>query len=600
MENPVQMTLPFDVNPHPVRLKLDIHGMTLRGSIVRGKYTSLRTICTRAGIAWKKDTFNDFVADAQFLPLLAKADHVTIVPGRNLKPFLQLVTSPPVAGTPASVSRDPDGSLLKLTWMDSHSEAHEYVVSPDVGAVLMRTQIPFSASTAAWELMVANNAFPATIGEARMNLDRFVDVHSAIPQAAETAPIRGLFRQSPTKFGCAAAFATDVATAPGFRWVGFPPDPPQTPTYSPPATDVAPQRWVDIATITTTLLLHGAAVVVAGHGAGRRFTTLAALSMADHTPVVVVCSPLRVWVWTRHAERLNLTWSIAGSLDTEADVRVMSYTDPEAVTAVTDDVSAVVFDAVDEYIDVYDNLPLSVAFDGLVDTPRVAICDHWSDDMSEQMDILSVVRPREFVRGSDVLARYCGTAMVNAATHIGLYVVRMESHHEPGAGVDKVRVVELPDSIRTVFEQERELVNHRTEEHQSRVERDLLDVGSSTTISPKLVTAAHLAIQRAEVGADVVVVVRNSRAVNTVRALTRHVGPGQVTVTTQWSDVSTADVVLGASWPASFDVITSAVRDDRSQEVVMVSVAHEVEESVALAAARNTIRCGDGRADPQR
>lgn len=582
------MALPFTADMSPVTVKLALSGLAVRATVVAGTRAQLSALLSYADVDFEADSFTDAIFTVAQLRRVTELEPVTALPDRALAPVWEVLAHPPMAASPAAVSADRSDRLW-LSWLDGDGDAHDHVVPAGIGKVLMVAQVPFSASPRAWDLMSATGSLPIIVGRARMNMDRFIDISSAIPQATESAPVRGLFRQTGTLFGCAAAFAGDVSEAPGFIWSGPLPRRPEVPVFTNLLAEVSAQRWADISTIVSTLAIHGAAVVRGGKGAGRRFTTLAAATASDALPVVVVCSPPRLWVWSRHADRLGLSWTVGGV--GFADVHIITYADLAGGISCPDP-AAVIFDALDEFARGGGDPAALRGFDHLIDTPKIAVCESWPERLGAQTDLMSVVRPREFVAGADVGATYCGDAAANARTHIGIYQVEMTSGPDPeAAGSDKVVVVALDDKLTLTLDNEKGLAAERSDERQEEVERDIVDVGSATSMSPKLVAAAQLAKAHSEAGASVAVVVRNARAQTIVKALCRPARfspaaePGKVTVRLDWADVSAFDTVVATAWPDSFSGLAACLRADGTQDVVVVSADVDVDDDRAIGAA---------------
>lgn len=590
MSDRIQRMLPLSYRRDPVSVRMSLSGMVVRAHVMTGTSAGLASLLAAADVEFDSDSFADAIFSVSQVRKVCDIAELSVTCDRHLDPLWNLVSEPPVASSPAAVSADPQ-SQLWLSWLDGDGSVHEYGVSHDIGRMLMASQIPFSASSRAWELMNEAGTLPVVIGRARVNVDRFVDIATTIPQAAESAPIRGLFRQNDTTLGCAAAFAADIAAAPGFLWVGPLPRQPAVPSFTGLVAEVSPARWSDIATIVSLLSLHGAVVVQGKRGSGRRFTALSALTTADSLPVVVVCATTRLWLWSRHADRLGLTWSLCDQRP--ADIYLYPY---DAVTPSTrfPRAGSVLFDSVEEIVGSSGGTGDRLSgLHHLIDIPKVAVCERWPDALDDQVALMSVVRPYEFAPEVPALSRYCGDAVANARHHIDLYRMTVTATDATATGSDKVVVVDLDQDTLALLDNERELATHRSDERQDEVECDIVDVGSATAMSAKLTTAAQLARHSAQCGASVAVVVRNARARTIMRALCRphHLSataaPGSVTVVTEVRDLADFDVVVVTVWPSSFTEFSAALRPDGAQDVIVVSTRVDIDADRAWRAAGN-------------
>lgn len=581
------MRLPISYTRAPVRLSLTLSGQTVRGQLLEGSPDDLSEHLRSCSVVSSQDSFFDMICPTSQLPLLARCAGVSVDTDASIEPFWDVLTRPPLDGSPAAINAD-SRDRLWLSWMDCDHQPRQHLVEPTAGSVLMAAQVAFTASPRAWDVIAAAGGMPTMVGRASLNMDRFIDIDTSVPQAVEDAPIRGLFRQSDVKFGTAAAFASDVLGAAGFMFTGPIPPVDESASLQPLAVPLPDSRLADINTIASKLNSLQAAVITGSKGAGRRFTTLAALTATDWLPVVIICSPARVWVWSRHADRLGLSWSVGDKRI--ADVHLMTYRDVLA-GAVPADACAVVFDALDEWQAAGGDVNDLGLFDNQMDTVRVAVCEQWPDSLDSQVRLMSVLRPREFRRNMPVAALYCGDANANAAAHIGLYQVRVSSWSD-APGSDKVIVVRPDAPTLLTLESERELAGHRTDDAQDEIEQQIVDVGSSTAISVKLVTAAALAKERAESGASVALVVRDQRARVIVKQLIRPTTvsqiamPSSVCVFQGWTaGLDGFDVVIGTTWPSSLTGMSQLLRPDADQEVVMVSAAVDVDEDRVMQAA---------------
>lgn len=604
----VQLRLGFGVPTGHVALAVSLSGLTVCVEPSAGRFDDAETHLRAAGVSVARDDVRGLVFPAADLTRLQDLPaQVTLRPAQDAETLLLAATRPSQSGLPVTVTSTPAGRL-RLQWTDGQTSFDELLPDEAVPAFLA-AEIPFHATSCAWETLRGQSRLPVTIGRARVSPAGYVEVMAPVSsQLAEDAPVPGLFRVDDTRWGVPLAYADVIATVPGFRWDDRPPAPPDPVRAQ--GLDDDPPLAAAADHLATLLQAAGTAVMSWPCGAGAHRAVLSALDAVDGWPALILTPPHHVWLWLHHLQSAGRTVSLGGAVG-DTDATVMTYLDfarrseTEPVTA-----GSVVYDQLDgEEARAHLVRQALHRLDSLSGVPRVAVTASPDPDVAQQIQVLQVLRPGEFVDDVPLPVRYPVRTVQRAAEHVAAYLVPPPATAGPARGPRRT-VVALPPS-----EQQRNACADVADrlamaDPEDAVRRivELLSAGPRSELSPKVSAAAHAARAAVRAGRTVALLVRHPRSGDLLRGLLRPVpvdvlgagqplpapGPGEghegrawvVPVTGPVPDLSGVDEVHCVDYPWTLsDLPSAAVGPD----VVCYHLAGTLDDRLALLAARRSV-----------
>jgi len=510
---------------------------------------------------------------ARSLPLLSSLPYdVRLFPSPLIRPLLDLALHPSDDGLPATLTTSDQG--LALSW-SSAGQDFSPVLATAAAAALIALEIPFVATSAAWDRLDSAVRLPQVIGRAEVNLDGFLEISTSRPQLVESSPLPGLFRLDPTHFGLPLSAASDLLAQPGFIMDLLPP----APTIRLPKSPIplSPHAQEDLHELVTALLRYQARAICWESGLGRRIAALAAVEALDAWPATIITSPAHLFVWQRHLDLIDRTYSLT---DDQSDVQLFTYyslgasrTSPNTPTLIFDELTGP--DAVSYY-------PRLRAFGALRDCVRIAIESDWPEDPSQAIPAMEILRPAEFRSDLSIIDRYPPDSTQRAVDHIESYLSRRSLASTNPIHTfrsSSTKVVELSPAQVDAIE---DAALRATTLSPSTALSQLLELttaGPSHALSPKLSAAASLTKELAAEGKSVAVITRSTRAASLLRSLLRPLQVTQCSPTSQLRpdpeaisvvrfdstlpDLTMLDHVIVLDYPFSLAALESAIAPAR-------------------------------------
>jgi hypothetical protein len=505
----VQLRLGFSAACVPFTLRLRLEGLFVIADVTGVVASIAQNHLASSGLPTTSYGL-DLKFPVSLLPEAAALDAVVdVYPDESLTTLWELITHPPAAGTPLELSLE-NGKNLLLAWESTSMNLHEYLPAHAAPAFLS-LDYPFIAHPDAFEVLRATCNLPVLIGKAQFNHDGFIELSTAKPQLAATAPIRGLFRMTPTLFGVPGPYATDVTNAPGIVWEVPPPE--QTPaTLKPIAVALSQHAQQELNDFAALAHSTNARVIMWPSGHGRRFFALAAACSLSRLPITVVCEPSHVWLWQRHAQLVGFPSGVSSA----ATIRIMTYEQLAAGTKM--DADTIIFDDLPERM--IKDPQTSQAIGRITSSAlRIALGESWPTTTAEQARILCAVRPEEFTTVVPVASRYVPVASEHFAEHVACYLSVREGEDRNANQFKESNVVVCQPS-KELAQQMRE-VSRSSASFPVRV-TDLLELtscGSGVEISSKIGTAFTLAKAARTKGQTVAVITRFDRTAALLESL---------------------------------------------------------------------------------
>ncbi len=608
----IQLRIDFDSNPaRPVTLELELTGTRVTVDVSTGMVEDAWGYLVACGIQAHIETNMPIMFDVVQLPLLTQLfDQISIMALGGLAPLWTLVTSPPESDLPVTVHVSQNDQLL-LQWFDGFSDKTEILLEQTVPAFLL-LQMPFVASNEAWDLLLSSSNLRPLVGTARMNMEGFCEVTAVVPQMVESAPIQGLFRIDDTHFGLPAVFVPQLLALKGFEFEGRIPKTriPTPPTSSGSEKHTFSQNETQI---VTSLIRDGGHIIVRENPTNRRILALSALDELDAYPMLIVSPPWRVWLWQRHVEEMGRSVTLSHP---RADVLITTYHDLVLRKDLLDPVS-IIFDEPDVPTAKYPvtrNVLTSLA-SAYPDTYKLATIGTFPTDSNEILNVCDLVRPGEFSFQGPLPRRYPGDAQLQLAKHAACYYSQDDFEdfdlEMSRLGVAEVEVCQPSQDLSNAFTELRKTA--AADPARRLVEAlEVVSVGTSQTLSPKLARA--MAFLRAEVvaGRKVAALVTHRRTMSMLRAalvpapVVTAEGPSGHSVTTAalqmegavvllvhhpstTPDLSQFDSVLVVDYPWNLERIEAMVAHNalpnRPAHLRVLHMANSPDDRVALFAA---------------
>lgn len=599
----VQATLGFSVGTRRVVAGISLSGLTvLAEPRSADDVDELVTRLNIAGVPADPNGHGTVRFPLRHLRTALDADTVQLRPDPTLDPVVALLRRP-VHAAPAVVDVDGDGDLIVT--LDTHRGPVEFSLDAGASGALLATGVSFVATTPAWAVLRNSGILPDGIGVARVNVDGFIDITSPLPQVVEGAPLPGLFRLDSCRFGLALRFADHIDKTAGFRWHGTPPafDLSAGP---PSASAIRLSRHLrsDLQPVTDRLAADSAVVLAWQSGLGRRIMALAAVEALDDWPCTVVCPPSGLWAWQRHFDLVGRSVSVTHD---RAEGRIVTYGDVARGVHLNAPAALILDDVCSGDASRPAVRQALTRFAGVTGMHRMALTDEWTDDFTDAVAILSLLRPQEFSTDVPLEHRYPAPSQQRAAEHVGAYLFRRRVD-DPGSERDHVfrrstvHELTMNDAQRIALRQLQ--VTNRQDPAAVLAEAfDITSAGPSHALSPKIATVVELADVALTDRQRVVVATRIDRTAQLLRALLRHHQPrlaragdvdhgAALTIVTfdgALGDLRWADNVIVVDYPWSTTAIDAAVGDADEpgpKQVTLLHLTGSIDDRLAHLAAR--------------
>jgi hypothetical protein len=605
----MQLRLGFGVPDVPVELALHLVGLTVVVDLWQGRFDEAWAYLINAGVDVRMEDGRGITFPIGEMAKLAGLPAQVRVSARGaLEGLYGIATSGD--GLPATVhvvdTPGPDGlpvGQLWASWYSPHGR-HQQALDDTAATALLASELPFVASSEAWERLESMAGFPLVVGRARLNHDGYIEISTSKPQLAESAPIPGLFRIDDTHFGVARAYAGDLSRLRGFVWDGPAPRRARSVAARPPESfELSGHHRADLDELVGALDAWGARIICWDRGLGRRIMALAAIEALDAWPALVVAAPWDVWVWQRHFDLTGRQLSFGAG---RGDAQLVTYLDL-ARGASTEAFEALILDDLSGADAATPAARAALAGLGAVaDAYRIGVCSTWPEDPEEACELLELLRPGEFhMRGMPLSQRYPLRPVHRAEEHAAVYLSRRTA---ADADTDarrfprsEVRVVMPSRAQRQAFEDRpadsdlRELLGRTCE---------ILAAGTGGSVSPKVAAAVQLARDGVAAGRSVAVACASSRAASLIRAAVSPLPvrlvdgtdpnppvPGEICVVVRRRSavpLGSFDWVVFCEWPWSTETIELSVGSAGSgpERVVVLHSPGTVDDRLAMYAAR--------------
>lgn len=586
----VQMRLLFEAPAQEVELNVSIFGSIVFAEYPHDSEPAVLAHLTAAGISSEAEPSGGVKFSVRQLPLFSRlSEHVKIWPSKDVRPLLELSIYPPSVDSPASVSISEDAA--EITWFDGEDQ-RSYILEDSAITALVASELPFLASPEAWNYITKATSLPPLAGRCVINEDDFCEVAIVRQQLAEAANIPGMFRIDSQFYGVAKHFAELLTSQSGFRWERPPPESAdmtfETPKGFGPAGPV-------FAKIAQHLSERRTAIFDWQSPASKRLAAAGAAALLEETPILVICDPPSLWVWSKYFRSMGCSVSLQS---TSTDVRLITYHDVAAGTKLQSP-STIVFDSLTS-----ERAEKCYRFDGLVDTTRIGIVDEWPENPAEVIEVMSVLRPAEFDPTVPLSSRYVNPPSENLHRHISAYQVRLGDRD----------ALQLLESHRQRFSVKQSSVRQETSEEMAAKARvanssedvaelcEMLDFGTDYTTSAKMGSLLEVLADKKDAGR--VAVLTDSPGVKSMLPIlllprTCSVWDGEgsydpvdvvIVAARNPPPLQNFDEVIVASHPPSMSSLESAVCSPDSgpepAEVILLHSINSLDDRRALLAAQ--------------
>jgi hypothetical protein len=607
VDNPaLQMRLDFGDPEIDVSATAHLFGLTI--VLDSPRPDAIASYLRKIGINPRQDDNLGLVCTTSDLVRLPElSHHVRLTTDELLTPLYKLACHP--AATGESAMLELINGALWLRWFDGVNWYDEEL-PPKAAGALVTSDLPFVATQPAWDTLQSATFIPARIATCSITHEGYIEIATTKPQLLEASAIPGLWRDGPTRYGAALAYADQLRNMPGIDWAGPEPEDGVHQLHALPL-QLSSHHHMDLPQVVSELSRTGGRMICWGPGLGRRVVALAAVESLDAWPLLIISPPWGMWAWYRQVKLFGHTVSFSSA---NHDVRLMTYSDL-ALGAELDPASSIIFDDLTGEEASTDTARNGIRrLDGYTQSYRIGLTSAWPDDLSEACDIMDAVRPGEFrIEGQALATRYPLTPEARATEHLQAYL-SFRRHSDPGSeSVHRFR----HSQVRTVTPAEAELDYHDAAlsrlvsgESATAVLRDVLEVVSSgppQRLSRKV--GAALAAARIALSSNrrVVVLTNQLRSARLLASSLGHdkaqvfnaadiseleIAPGQVAIIvwqTTMPTVPATDEVIVCDYPWSFAELDNAIGPPSGPGPSLVSVLHSpgtVDDRIVMYAAR--------------
>jgi hypothetical protein len=561
---PTQMRFDF-VRPRPdMTLRLDLSGLWVIATPEPPvSDDDAAAVLTDRGVPFKILPQLGICVQVRHLGMLTSLPFgVTLAPREELRPLVALVKDPPSAPATLTVGR----TDLVLEYESSKKSYREDLTKAQAAA-FVALEIPFVATSAAWDRLDSLVRLPAVIARASLNLDGYLEITATRPQLVEASPLSGLFRIDPSRFGLPLAAAEQLGEQAGFVLEPLPAPP--TLDLTKPSIELSEHATQDLEQLTSSLAHYGARVICWESGLGRRIVALAALEQLDAWPALICTPPSGLWAWQRNLDLLERSYALGPSA---ADVELSTYTQLSSARS-TPSVVSIIFDSPDS-LAAQEARPALRRLASRRDALRIALETSWPEDVDEQVAIMELLRPGEFRSDVPVRLRYPPDSMERAHEHIEYYLQRRSHTDDDSAPYpfrrSSTRVVELTADQEIALDEAADRLAYASPSTALSEMFEIVTAGPPHAISPKVTTAVAVA---STLTGSVAIVTRSKRAGLLIKGLLRTVtsvepaghvptsptGIVVIRVDHVWPGLHHFDHVLVLDYPYSLATLDAAV-----------------------------------------
>lgn len=619
-DQPVQLRMTFGQPSRPVTLELALSGLVVLVDEANGRLDEAGQYLTSIGVPVTRTPGRGLTFPAVKLPALVQLPpQVEVRVSSEIDTMWRLISNPSEDGVPATMQLDHTGTL-RLTWHDGGSPFDE-VFHPAAAAVLLYSDLPFVATTEAWEKLKNACTLPVVAGKARLNLDGYIEISTQRPQLVESSPLPALFRIDQTTYGMPLAYADAVEEVGDIAWEETRPAFEVGPSQLPPLpVALSGHHQRDLQQLVDGLAAHRSRAIAWESGLGRRIMALAAVEALDAWPLLIVAPPSRAWVWSRHLDQFGRGLSLTHQ---RGDAHLVTYHD----LALRRNISAPATIVFDELTSPEASTPQARTalrrLDGVVGGYRVAITSDWPQELAAQLELMELLRPGEFRSDVALPSRYPAHPARRASEHIDAYLAKRDRRDGDVDTTPFRRSTAVAVQLTTAQRLELDRIDRdrpKTGERAALAAMiETVSAGTETALSPKVAAAVGRARTAAASGKSVAVATRQRRTAVLLKASLRgacdhapvqvdgDAGPVpddvQVVVVRfdrNLPDMRRFDLVVFVDYPWSFEQIDRAVgaaSDDIGPgQVTVIHTEGSVDDRLAIAAMLRTETGGEADA----
>lgn len=526
-EHPLQMRMAFTTPTASLAIQISLSGLwVLAGALGPGvaRPDYVYSYLTGVGIQAESDPIRGVSFPVRDLPLLSELpNHVTVVPDDLLRPLFLLAIHPSDGGLPATLQHG-IGESLRLSWLSGGHLYDEYV-GVQLAAALLHSGASFVATPDAWVVLRDRSRLPVSVGQVCHNLDGYLAITTSVPQLLELSPLPGLFRNDDTHYGVALPYLPSVSSLDGLTWSGAYPTIEQGPRELPALPFTCSGHLAgDLRELVDRLAAYHAQALVWERGLGRRILALAALEVLDAWPLLVVTPPSGVWVWQRHLDLLGRTGSLQPG---RGDATIITYRDLAGGAPISAPQS-IIFDDPD-HTEARGFRKALHRLDGILDAYRIACAPEWPERLEDAIACMAALRPGEFRDDIPLARRYPIQVQERAQEHLRAYRMQRrasdyDTDPQVAAGAfpaSSVISLVAPDGLLRAHNAA--LRNERSAAPEEVLAEllEIVTVGPSDALSPKIAVAAARMRNARLAGERVAVITRHRRCALLLKATVR-------------------------------------------------------------------------------
>lgn len=574
-----QRRLRFSATSQPLTVHAYINGRTVVLTTTTDRISELAGHLEVIAVgATANETHGYTVPPSRLHRLTGLPDNVTVEPDLELEPVWQLAQlyGRGELDTPAMLTLR--SRRLHLGWESFDGDGVDGYLSSDAVATLLHSNLPFTATSDAWDWAARSTHLPITAGSARIDPGGYIRIEAAHPNQIEAAPIPGLWKIDQHHYGAPLPYLDSILRIGGLTW----PAGEARPSRPGPLTG---QEHIDqhVALGAYELLSRietcGSSIVTWPSGSGRRLVVLEALVAAEALPTQILCPGWSVWPWQAALDAVGIS---------ENQARVIAYDDLEA-GGMLHTTPSVVFD---EFFHVPGNLAALARLDQVEGVIRVGVTSSWPDSLPERCRAMRLIRPEEFSGESETaMLRYPLWPARRADEHTSAYQIpppalptrqtrrrRLTIIRSEATNKQRQLTVELLDRSDL---SEADLAGRLTE---------LATAGAVDELSPKIADVIKRANLLPE-GGRALVGIDSVRGARLLAAMLK--GRTNVDVVTVAALLDgrgeqpgcEADTIVVCSYPQSGADLSRLLKVDRPANIIVAHLSGSFDDELALASA---------------
>lgn len=510
----IQHGLDFSAPTLPQTIEFSLAGATVYAVPLGGDYQKAHLYLNTAGLS------ASFMPDGQlvfpfknFKKIGTLTPLVTQILDTDLRVFRTLLDADKERSTTFYIDRFASDEI-SISW-EYNQRPHSLVLKVAYEYLLLMLGLPYVYSTQAQKMVAAYRTLPLIIGHARKTLQGHVEIDTQIPQMLEDLQIPYLFRISPGLYGVPASQAEQIK---GRKEIVFAASPTDTfakktrSTMSP-----VPEGMEDFARELGPLSSHmeSTASLILGHSARREMIALMLMTTGATNTLVVVAHPKSWWLWYMYARHLGLS---VGSLGSGKDVLLIDYDawkyEFHRITC-----DGIVYDAWQQEVHTGQQYQ-----DTVLNCRRMSLLGP-NPGFAEKLRAAYLVRPVEFKSYLESLSASGHPRDVAVRQHMDIYTRDLEFSTPTDALLPLAGNIEVSLSpaqkgsplLAAPFDLDRV--------------QEVLDIGSSECISPKVSAALELAVRHDRSGSTLTIVTLSTRTADMINSLCTKVGLPALAVT---------------------------------------------------------------------